>query len=129
MGGATTLLDVSAARQSQELFTISICGYSLPHLRAREVSYWGIFHANVHRQLLLSIVLALCAGNMDAAVQGWDINADNIEICRDANGEPWLLGEGSYGRVCFALTAETDPLRPSHSAAINPFCMTDFATC
>jgi hypothetical protein len=32
-------------------------------------------------------------------VQGWDISEDNIEICCLPNGEPWLLGEGSYGRV------------------------------
>jgi hypothetical protein len=39
------------------------------------------------------------AGQLDAALQGWDIDAQHIEICRDAKGEPWLLGEGSYGKV------------------------------
>lgn len=111
MGGATTLLDVSAARQSQELFHYQ-------HMRVQPTSLTSTRGAMLGQQSADNIVLALCAGNMDAAVQGWDINADNIEICRDANGEPWLLGEGSYGRVCFALTAETDPLRPSHPAAI-----------
>jgi serine/threonine protein kinase len=38
-------------------------------------------------------------GQLDAALQGWDIDAQNVEICRDAKGEPWLLGEGSYGKV------------------------------
>jgi hypothetical protein len=43
---------------------------------------------------------AFCAaGQLDAALQGWDIDAENVEICRDAKGEPWLLGEGSYGKV------------------------------
>lgn len=38
-------------------------------------------------------------GSLDATVQGWDIAAESIEICRNPDGDPWLLGEGSYGRV------------------------------
>ena len=52
-----------------------------------------------HLEAALTFPMCPHAGHLDAAVQGWDINADNIEICRDAAGEPWLLGEGSYGRV------------------------------
>lgn len=34
---------------------------------------------------------------------GWDINADDIEICTRPDATQWLLGEGQCGKVYKAL--------------------------
>lgn len=53
-------------------------------------------------------------------MQGWDIDAENIEICRDSKGEPWLLGEGSYGKVrrCNRSSSFSDPACLDRSALV-----------
>ena len=35
--------------------------------------------------------------DLDSA--NWQINADEIEICRAEDGSDWLLGSGSFGQV------------------------------
>ena len=30
---------------------------------------------------------------------GWDIDPEDVEILKTGDGEPWLLGEGSFGKV------------------------------
>ena len=39
-------------------------------------------------------------GKMDASIQGWYIDPAEVSICkRPEDGEDWLLGTGSYGKV------------------------------
>lgn len=39
-------------------------------------------------------------GKMDASIQGWYIDPTEVSICkRPEDGEDWLLGTGSYGKV------------------------------
>ena len=36
-------------------------------------------------------------------LSGWDIDPEDVEILRTGDGEPWLLGEGSFGKVGGAI--------------------------
>ena len=36
----------------------------------------------------------------DLVLQGWDIDHKDIEIAKHEDGSDWLLGAGSYGKVC-----------------------------
>ncbi len=38
-----------------------------------------------------------------AAAGGWEVSAEDIEICQRPDGSDWLLGEGRYGQVFKAL--------------------------
>lgn len=39
-------------------------------------------------------------GKMDASIQGWYIDPQEISICkRPEDGQDWLLGTGSYGKA------------------------------
>ena len=37
---------------------------------------------------------------------GWDIDPEDVEILRTSDGEPWLLGEGSFGKVGGAIVSQ-----------------------
>lgn len=40
--------------------------------------------------------------NMAAQLFGWEIHERDLEILRKSNGQPVELGEGGYGKACFA---------------------------
>ena len=37
---------------------------------------------------------------------GWDIDPEDVEILKTSDGEPWLLGEGSFGKVGGAVASQ-----------------------
>ena len=37
---------------------------------------------------------------LDASISGWYVNPSEIAICKHEDGSDWLLGTGSYGKVC-----------------------------
>ena len=39
-------------------------------------------------------------------LSGWDIDPEDVEILKTGDGEPWLLGEGSFGKVGGAMASQ-----------------------